>query len=192
MKELQTAIQEIRQSRSRFQIEKFVIGQHDTPEMQYYQTVLEASTLVRALEDSELQIEKLEAEIEELLETGKKSDAVEAKIKRKKIEDMELNLVGTRRELEILTDIFNQFPRYTREDIEKAQPDYWKQRLIRVGQLQHLGAASGINWAQLEAIYQADLLPHAKDNITNVEALEDKSQGLMFDSSMTKQKDRVE
>lgn len=178
---IKIAIQEVRQSRSRFQIEKFVVGQHDTPEMQYYQTVLEASTLVRALEDTELQIEKLEAEIEELLETGKKSDEVEAKIKRKKIEDMKLNLIGTRRELEILTEIFNQFPRYTREDIEKAQPDYWKQRLIRVGQLQHLGAATGVNWAQLEAIYQADLLPYAKENLVRVEVLENKAEGLQFD-----------
>lgn len=178
---IKIAIQEVRQSRSRFQIEKFVVGQHDTPEMQYYQTVLEASTLVRALEDTELQIEKLEAEIEELLETGKKSDEVEAKIKRKKIEDMKLNLIGTRRELEILTEIFNQFPRYTREDIEKAQPDYWKQRLIRVGQLQHLGAATGVNWAQLEAIYQADLLPYAKENLVRYEVLENKAEGLQFD-----------
>jgi len=186
MNELQNAITEIRQSRSRFQIEKFVIGQHDTPEMQYYQTVLEASTLVRAVRDTELRIEKLEAEIEELQETGKKSDAVEAKIKRLDVEEMELNLIGTKRELEILTDIFNQFPRYTREDIEKTQPDYWKQRLIRVCQLQHLSAASGVSWAQLDAIYQADLLPYAKDNIAQVERLEDKSQGLMFDFQAAK------
>lgn len=184
MNNIQQAIREIRQSRSRFQLEKFVVGQHDTPEMQYYQCCLEANSVIRAIRDTELRIKKTRAEIEELLETGKKSDAVEAEIKQMIIEDMELNLIGSKRELAILEEIFSKYPRYTREDIEKSQPDYWKQRLICVGQLQHLGAASGVNWAQLEAIYRADLLPYARDTLANIEMLEHKPSELLFNGTI--------
>ena len=185
---IKEAIKEIRQSRSRFQIEKFVLGQHDSPEMQYYQLCLEISTTVNAIKESELRIEKLEAEIEELLETGKKSNVVEAKIKRIHIEEIELDLLGAKKELNIFESIFEKFPKYTRQEIEDAQPEYWKQRLIRVGQLQHLGAASGVSWAQLEAIYQADLLPYAKVTLPQIEMLEEKPTQLLFTKSSVKQK----
>jgi hypothetical protein len=37
---IEQAIAEVQQPRSRFQLERFVLGQHATPEMRYYQTVL--------------------------------------------------------------------------------------------------------------------------------------------------------
>ena len=177
---IKEAIKEIRQSRSRYQLEKFVIGQHDTPEMQYYQCCLEASSLVNALKEQELRIKKIKAEIEELLETGKKSDAIEAEIKRMDIENIELGMIGTRRELDILEDIFSKFPKYTREQIEEAQEDYWSKRLIRVGQMQMLAASSGVNWAQLDAIYQAGLMPTAREQLGQVDQLEEHKAEILY------------
>jgi hypothetical protein len=187
MDEIDTAKNTL-QSRSRFQIENFVIGQHDTPEMQYYQTCQELIGLDSALRETSLRIKKLKAEIEELLATGKKVDAVEAEIKSLSIEALQDSLVGSQRELGILKDIFNKFPKYTRDQIEAAQPEYWKQRLIRVGQLQHLSAVSGVNWAQLEAIYQANLLPYARDTLTQLEMLGNKPTDLLFDKRCERQK----
>ena len=39
--EINKAIAEVQQPRSRFQLERFVLGQHATDEMRYYQTVIE-------------------------------------------------------------------------------------------------------------------------------------------------------
>lgn len=185
---IEDAIKEIQQSQSKYQYEKFVIGQHDSPEMQYYQTVVEASSRIRTLKETELRLKKIEAEIEELLETGKKSDAIEAEIKKLNIEDIKLGLIGQRRELQILEDIFNEFPNYTREEIEAAQPEYWHRRLMRTAQLQLM--SGHVDWAQLEAIHQAGILPEAIEALPTMNYLENKAQQLLTLSAekMTEEK----
>lgn len=176
----QEAIKEIKQNRSKFQFEKFVVGQHHSPEMQYYQLLLEIETLQGALEENNLRIRKLYAEAEELRETGKKSDAIEAEIKELSAKKLEENIMGTKRELEYLEELFDEYPKYTREEIEAAQPEYWKQRLIRTAQLQYLSAMSGgIPWAQFEALYQADILPKALEEIKTLNQLENKPSKLL-------------
>lgn len=152
-------ISEIKQSRSRFQMEKFVVGQHDTPEMQYYQICLEADAVLSSVKEAKLRVKKMMAEIEELRETGKKSDEIEAEILELSVERVEATIVGQERELKILKDLYDKYPKYTREEIEQAQPEYWQRRLMRVAQLQML--AGGVGWAHLEAIYQAGYLPDA-------------------------------
>jgi hypothetical protein len=156
------AIQQIKQSRSRYQLEKFVVGQHHSPEMQYYQLLLEIETLYGALEETQLQIRKLQAEAEELRETGKKSDGVEAEIKERRVFYLEQNTLGTKRELSHLEEMFNEYPKFTRDQIEAAQPDYWRDRLIRTAQFQAL--SGGVSWAQVEAIWQAGILPSLLDS----------------------------
>ena len=52
--EITEAIQAIQQPRSRFQIENFVLGQHDTIEMQFYQLCLELQMLMHSYETSEI------------------------------------------------------------------------------------------------------------------------------------------
>lgn len=152
-------ISEIRQSRSKFQMEKFVVGQHDTPEMQYYQICLEADTVLSSIKETKLRIKKMLAEAEELRDTGKKSDAIEAEILEFHVEKMKSAIVGQERELLILKELYDKYPKYTRQEIEEAQPEYWQKRLMRVAQLQML--AGGVGWAHLEAIHQAGYLPEA-------------------------------
>ena len=76
--EIAEAIQAIQQPRSRFQLENFVLGQHDTIEMQFYQLVLELQSLMNAYEMSEIGVRKMELKIKRLLETGDEMDALEA------------------------------------------------------------------------------------------------------------------
>jgi len=177
---IQEAIKEIKQSRSKFQLEKFVVGQHHSPEMQYYQLLLEIETLQGALEENDLRVRKLYAEAEELRETGKKSDAIEAEMKERSAKRLQENIVGTKRELKYFEELFNEYPKYTREEIEAAQPEYWEQRLIRTAQLQYLSAVSGgIPWAQFEALYQADVLPKALEEIKTLNLLDNKPDKLL-------------
>ena len=154
-------------------MDKFVLGQHHSPEMQYYQLVLEASSLTTALKESELQIRKLNAEAEELRETGKKSDAIEAEILELRISEYELELIGSNRELNYLKKLFDEFPKFTREQIEAGQEEYWETRLLRVAQLQMLSRQGGVDWAQLEALHQANIIEKALTEVPTMNLLKD-------------------
>ncbi len=62
--ELEQAIREVQQPRSRFQIEHFVIGAHDTPEMRFHQIVLELSIAAPAYRIALINKRRQEREIE--------------------------------------------------------------------------------------------------------------------------------
>lgn len=176
---IQAAIREIQQSRSRYQLEKFVVGQHDSPEMQYYQLVIEANGTTNSIKETELRIEKIKAEAEELRETGKKSDSIEAEIQELSIPELETQLIGQRRELAFMEELFSQYENYTREDIELAQPEYWRNRLMRVGEMQMLARQGGVDWAHLQALYQADVLHEAITKMPTMAHLDGKSDQLL-------------
>jgi len=169
--DIQDRINLIQQSRSKYQIEKFVIGQHHSPEMKYYQLCLETQGLIGSITETELRIEKIKAEAEELIATGKKSDEVEARIKLLSVPALETQLLGSKRELAIFEELFEQYPEYTREQIEEAQQEYWETRLTRVAQLQMLSRQGGVDWAQLEAIYQTGELEKALEHIPTLSHL---------------------
>jgi hypothetical protein len=184
--DIKDAIKEIRQSRSRYQIEKFVVGQHQSPEMQYYQLCVEMNGLINTIKETKLRIQKVQAEAEELRETGKKSDAIEAEIKEMSIEELENHILGSERELAFMQELFDQYPKYTREEIEEAQPAYWEQRLTRVAQLQMLSAQGGVDWAQLEAIYQANIMEKALEQIPTMNFVEDRPEVLIIENKEKK------
>lgn len=169
--DIKDAIREITQNRSKYQIEKFVIGQHHSPEMQYYQLCREASVAMHSIEETKLRIEKVKAQAEELRETGKKSDAIEARILELSISPMEESLVSSQRELDFMQEMFDKFPKFTRQEIEDAQQKYWETRLTRVSQLQMLSRQGGVDWAQLEAVYQAGIMENALAEIPSMNHL---------------------
>lgn len=129
--EIVATFAEIQQPRSQFQLEKFVIGAHDTPEMQYFQCVTEIQALYYTLKEVGLNLKKTQIEIDRLKATGDEVDAIEAQIKELSIEQTQVVAVGAIRELEILLNIKSRYTQYTREQIEIAQPDYWNKRLNR-------------------------------------------------------------
>ena len=150
------AIAEIQQPRSRYQLIHFVIGQHDTPEMRFYQLCLELQDMGYKLRTAELGVRKANIEIERLLATGDDLDAIEAEEKRVGLEQTEIVMKGAQRELAILTDLFDESQKFTRDEIEHAQPEYWQKRLTRQTNLQIM--AGGVQWAQLDSMRQIGLL----------------------------------
>jgi chemotaxis signal transduction protein len=152
----QEAIAEVQQSRSRYQIIHFVLGQHDTPEMQFYQLCLELQTLSHALQMAEIETRKRELEIKRLLETGDEMDALEAEEKQAGLDHSMVVYNGSKQEMGILVDLFNESQQYTRDEIEHAQPEYWKKRMIRQTNLQIM--AGSVGWAQLDSMRQIGLL----------------------------------
>ena len=150
------AIAEIQQPRSRFQLIHFVIGQHDTPEMRFYQLCLELQDMGYKLRLAQINVRKAEVEIARLLETGDELDALEAEEKQVGLEQTRIVMQGAERELAILTDLFDESQKFTRDEIEHAQPEYWEKRLPRQTNLQIM--SGNVGWAQLDSMRQAGLL----------------------------------
>ena len=153
------AIAEVQQPRSRFQLVHFVIGQHDTPEMRFYQLCLELQDMGYKLRLAQLSVRKTEIEIGRLLETGDELDAIEAEEKQVGLEQTRIVMRGAEREIAVLTDLFDNSTHYTRDEIEHAQPEYWEKRLTRQTNLQLM--AGGVQWAQLDSMRQAGILEEA-------------------------------
>ena len=76
--EINKAIAEIQQPRSRFQLERFVLGQHSTPEMQYYQTVIELQDSIYKYKLAVINVKKSELKISKLRATGDELDELKA------------------------------------------------------------------------------------------------------------------
>ena len=154
--DIHDAIAEVQQPRSRYQLIHFVLGQHDTPEMQFYQLMLELQDMGFKLRMAELNVKKTEVEITRLLETGDELDAIEAEEKQVGLEQTQIVMKGAQREIAILEDIFNTCEHYTRDEIEHAQPEYWQARLTRQTNLQMM--SGNVQWAQLDSMRQIGLL----------------------------------
>ena len=153
------ALAEIQQPRSRYQLIHFVIGQHDTPEMRFYQLCLELQDMGYKLRMAQLSVRKAEVEIRRLLETGDELDAIEAEEKQVGLEQTRIVMRGAERELAVLTDLFDESQKFTRDEIEHAQPEYWQERLTRQTNLQLM--SGNVGWAQLDSMRQAGLLDQA-------------------------------
>jgi hypothetical protein len=162
--EIERAIAEVQQPRSRFQLEKFVLGQHATSEMQYYQVCIELQDMIFKYKMAELAIKKTEAKIKKLLKSGDEIDKIKAQEKELGLSQTKLAMFGAEREIAHLVDIWNSFEhKYTREEIETAQPDYWQARLTNNAKAM-LMAGTGVNPAHIEAMEQAGIL----ENFINV------------------------
>ena len=150
------AITEVQQPRSRFQLVHFVIGQHDTAEMRFYQLCLELQDMGCKLRMAQIGVRKAEVEIRRLLETGDELDALEAEEKQVGLEQTLIVMCGAERELAILTDLFDESQKFTRDEIEHAQPEYWQKRLTRQTNLQLM--TGNVDAGQLTSLHNAGLL----------------------------------
>ena len=150
------AIAEVQQSRSAYQLVHFVIGQHDTPEMCFYQLCLELQSLRLKLRRHDINVRRTKLEIARLKETGDEMDALEAEERELELDHSIIVQRGAEREYEILVDLFNNCQHFTRDEIDHAQPEYWEKRLTRQTNLQIM--SGNVGWAQLDSLRQIDLL----------------------------------
>lgn len=163
------AISEIQKPRSAFQLEKFVVGQHDTDEMKYYQTVIEIQSLYYTIRNVSLEMKKTEIEIARLRKTGDEIDEIDAQIKELGLEQTRVVGIGAFRELSDLMQIFNSFEKqYTRQEIEIAQPDYWNQRLNRQTVLELTGGSQAAA-AHLDSLRQIGAISVTDKGIFQIE-----------------------
>jgi hypothetical protein len=156
--DIDRAIAEVQQPRSRFEIERFVLGQHSTPEMQYYQTVIELQDMIYKYKLAQIAVKKTEAKIAKLRSTGDELDELKAQERELGLAQTRFTMLGAERELAHLVDIWNGFDhKFTRAEIEQAQPDYWQARLTNNARAMLMGGSS-VNAAHIEAMEQAGVL----------------------------------
>jgi hypothetical protein len=156
--EINKAIAEVQQPRSRFQLESFVLGQHATQEMKYYQTVLELQDAIYKYKLAKIAVQKAELKIAKLRATGDQLDELKAQEVELGLAQTGFAMVGAEREMKQLLEIFDSFThKYTREEIEAAQPDYWQSRLTNNAKAMLMSGQS-VNPAHIEAMEQAGIL----------------------------------
>ena len=156
--EIDKAIAEVQQPRSRFQLESFVLGQHATDEMKYYQTVIELQDMIYKYKLAQIAVKKSEIKIAKLRATGDELDELKAQEVELGLVQTRFTMLGAERELAHLVDIWNGFGhKFTREEIEAAQPDYWEARLTNNAKAMLMGG-SGVNPAHIETMEQAGIL----------------------------------
>ena len=156
--EINKAILEVQQPRSRFQLERFVLGQHAIPEMKYYQTVIELQDAIYKYKLAQIAVQKSELKITRLRATKDELDELKAQEIELGLAQTRVTMLGAEREMKHLVEIFNSFERkFTRAEIETAQPEYWQARLTNNAKAMLMGG-SGVNAAHIEAMEQAGVL----------------------------------
>jgi len=169
--EILSAIAEIQQPRSQFQLEKFVVNQHDTDEMRYFQTLIEIQQIYYTIRSVSLDVKKAEIEVERLRATKDEVDEIDAQIKELGLEQTHLIAIGAFRELELLINIFNSFPKkFTRAEIEEAQPEYWLKRMHRQTTLEFAAGGKG-GYGHLDSLRQMGVLKVTENGIESVAPL---------------------
>jgi hypothetical protein len=155
---IEQAIAEVQQPRSRFQLERFVLGQHATDEMRYYQTVLELQDAIYKYKLAKINVQKSELKIAKLRSTGDDLDELKAQERELGLAQTRFAMLGAEREMKHLVEIWDSFQhKYTRDEIESAQPDYWQARLTNNARAMLMGGSS-VNAAHIEAMEQAGVL----------------------------------
>lgn len=163
------ALAEIQKPRSRFQLEKFVVGQHDTPEQQYKQVLLEIQNLYYTIKTVSLSIKKDQIQIDRLRSTGDEIDEIDAQIKELGLEQTRLAALGAQRELQDLIEIWESFEhKYTHEEIESLQPEYWDRRLHRQSILEAVGGSQA-QASHLDSLRQIGAINVTSQGITAAE-----------------------
>lgn len=145
-------------SRSRYQLQHFVIGQHDTKPMQWRQLLLEAQDLIFKIRMAELDVETAEIQIGRLQATGDPLDAVEVERKSVGLTLTRRLIAAARLELAWLQEIAVEVGVFSLDDIEADQEEYWRRRLSRQAELDMLSGRQGIGVGNLQSMLQAGLI----------------------------------
>jgi hypothetical protein len=142
--------------RTRFQLEHFVQNEHDTPERQFLQLIMELKSLRSGYIIDSLEAEKIALQIEELLSSGNEINKIEAAKKQYTLGTMNETMEYRKKEIATILELISKLPKiYTYQEIEAAEKDYWKKRLTRQCAEEMASRALGINPGNIRSLIQA-------------------------------------
>ena len=154
--DIDDAIAELQQPRSRYMLEKMTLGEHDTPEMRFYYCVVELNDKLHKFRLAGIGKERMERVMARLEKSDEQDADLDLLEKRAEYDFLMGVMAGAERELRDLLDIYEGMEHFTREEIDANQQEYWEARMTRQTQMQIM--AGGVQWSQLDALHQIGLL----------------------------------
>jgi hypothetical protein len=142
--------------RTFFQIERFVMQEHDLPERRFLQLMMELRSIRDGFIQDSIEIEKVKIQIQRLLSTGDEIDRLEAMKKQYNLDHYESGMAVRQDEIRHIAKLLKQLPKiYTKQEIEAAEERYWEKRLTRQAAEEMVSAQTGINSGNIRANIQA-------------------------------------
>lgn len=142
--------------RTSFQLERFVMQEHDLPERKFLQLMMELKSMRDGFISDCFEIEKLKIQIKRLIATNDEIDNLEACKKQYILRQCEENMIFREREIKTIVRLINALPKiYTYDEIEAAESVYWEHRLTRQAFEDMVSAQTGINQGNVRANIQA-------------------------------------
>lgn len=142
--------------RTSFQLERFVMQEHDLPERKFLQLMMELKSMRDGFISDVFDIEKMKIEIKRLLAKNDEVDTLEAMKKQYFMRQLEENMIFREREIKTIVQLINSLPKiYTYDEIEAAESRYWECRLTRQAFEDMASAQTGINQGNIRANIQA-------------------------------------
>lgn len=143
--------------RTFFQIERFVMQEHDLPERRFLQLMMELRSIRDGFIQDSIEIEKIKIQIKRLLATGDEIDKLEAMKKQYNLEHYESGMVVRQDEVRHIAKLLKQLPKiYNKQEIEAAEEKYWEKRLTRQAAEEMVSNLTGINTGNIRANIQAN------------------------------------
>jgi hypothetical protein len=142
--------------RTFFQLERFVMQEHDLPERRFLQLMMELRSIREGFIQDSIEIEKIKIQIQRLLATGDEIDKLEAMKKQYNLDHYEAGMAVRQDEVRHISKLLKQLPKiYTKQEIEAAEERYWEKRLTRQAAEEMVSAQTGINSGNIRANIQA-------------------------------------
>jgi hypothetical protein len=142
--------------RTSFQLERFVMQEHDLPERKFLQLMMELKSMRDGFIGDVFEIEKMKIEIKRLIAKNDEVDTPEAMKKQYFMRQLEENMIFREREIKTIVQLINSLPKiYTYDEIEAAESRYWECRLTRQAFEDMASAQTGINQGNIRANIQA-------------------------------------
>lgn len=144
------------QPRSKFALERFVVGQHPTPIRQLKQCIIELRSKLNQIRRALIQRKIVCLQIAKLRESGDEIKQLKADLAEIGLEESDLGLVGTIQEFKALFEIWKALDLHpTAEEFEQDEQLYWFRRLSHQADLDLASRDTGISYGNLQALEQA-------------------------------------
>jgi hypothetical protein len=166
---------EFSQSRTSFQIEKFIGCSEYSPVTKYRHLVHNQYVLLTSLKRDIIEIERAKRKINKLDREKTENYDLDLLEISMKIEALEISVNGKTKELIIFEKLIKELESnnggpFSYDQLEDEQPEYWKKRLATQAHLFQAGNVFGIPQGNYEAVLQAleePILKGSKNQIDN-------------------------
>jgi len=163
--ELKADFETISQGKSDFVLEHLVVGQEDTLPQQWVQALLELKARYFSIAGLMLDIKeaKQRYRLHKVLETITLGLFGNARRQELRVESLQLSIDGLFGEFHTLYRLYKTMPKFSREQIEAGQYEYWKTRLTKQAYFDVL-ATGRVQQGNMEGLRQINTWPDYSEN----------------------------